>query len=121
MRTSIRFHATDRPRALLYSIQIARELEALPSGRSAIRSIQEFIEDDIRSLYGELGFDWKIIDPTRCWFTEGVVADPQSSVIVDLCRVTSLTFSQYDSIHVAALVPRSKLAKWIHAGRKDYR
>ena len=35
-----------------------------------------------------------------------------ASVLVDLCKITSLTYSQYDSNHLSVLVPRSKIARW---------
>lgn len=118
LRTGIRLEAEDRARALLYSILVGRELETLSMQRPVASRVREAIDDDIRNLYGELGDDWQELDPSACWFTPGATADPDASVVIDLFKVVSLTYSEYDALHIPVLIPRSKAAKWVHSGRR---
>jgi hypothetical protein len=118
VRSSVRLTGADRPRALLYSLLIARQLADLSAGRPVVQRLHEAVADATRSLYGDLGTELDDLDPAACWFTPGAVADPDASLIVDLYKIKSMTFSEYDAIHAPVLVPRSKAAKWIHTGRK---
>ncbi len=84
----VNYKTDDSMRAALYSAIQATRLLELPVSSGTIHMIQESLRTDRKLLWRDFVRDGKP-DPTQCFFAEGQPADPDSSLIVRIHKVTS--------------------------------
>jgi hypothetical protein len=118
----IDYQSVDRPRALLYSMIVAKRLLQLPLSTLERQHIEQNLRSDTKHMYDV--FAPRSHDPCACWFIEGETADPDASIPFSFHRVTDREV-QVDRARMSAgislkwqkrtlLVPRSKLAAERH-------
>jgi hypothetical protein len=123
----IKYEGDQRERNILYSTLLNTRLLALPLSSVLRRKIETSIRDDSRVLYSRFGLDIAACpDPTKCFFLDGEEADPESSLLVDVHRVTNRQVNvdrargtggvrvSYESGKI--LIPRSALAARVKRG-----
>lgn len=121
MSSRLQLDGDDGPRNLLYCILTLRRLLQWPIGEDLGIELQERIRNHTQALWGGLGECWRSTDPSQCWFTPGAVADPDASLILDYYRVKEVFYTRCVTEQESILVPRSRLARWIHEGRDEAR
>jgi hypothetical protein len=115
------YEGDQRERNILYSSLFNLRLLRLPLSPVLRRKIENSNLEDRRLLYSRFGLDANVCpDPTKCFFIDGVEADPDASLTLDMHRITKREITadrlrgsagisvNYTSYRV--LVPRSRLA-----------
>lgn len=119
LNSGIDYKNDDRVRAILYSSLVAKRLLSLPLSSRQRRRIEQSIANDRRLLYQDFLDGNQEIDHTRCGFMEGEEADPASSFVFPVHKVTDTSGGTIRWQSTSILVPRSRLAAAIHDGKVD--
>lgn len=126
INTKLSYDGGDRPRALLYSIQLTKRALRLPATEAHRVRMEQSIRSDCKYLYGDFTDDPP--DASMCWFTAREPADADSSLVLPLYKVTNREVIVDRSNGEAGLnaeftkecllVPRSIRAAEAHRARK---
>ncbi|CAK0758896.1 hypothetical protein CCP3SC5AM1_250002 [Gammaproteobacteria bacterium] len=106
-------------RALLFSILVCRRILRLPISTSLRRRVEERRSEYTENLYGRFHINAhqaRLLDPGECWFLPGESADPESSILLPVYKITSEKGKQLLWHSREVLVPRSYLAKTLNFG-----
>lgn len=119
LNSGIDYKSDDRVRTILYSSLVAKRLLSLPLSPRQRRRIEQSIANDRRLLYQDFLDGNQEIDHTRCGFMAGEEADPASSFVFPVHKVTDTSGGTIRWQTTSILVPRSRLAAAIHDGKVD--
>jgi hypothetical protein len=107
-----------RPKALIYSLTTTKRLLELPLGSIARIELKEAFAKDCRIIYGDYVNGAKDFDPSLCHFAPSLLADPDSTIVVSMHKITKLTAGSANWNMRKVIIPRSSRARAFHEGRQ---
>lgn len=122
LERKIDYKSDDHARSILYATLITPKMLTLPLSSSLRRKLEQSLLEEREILYGEFVSSKSKgapidIDPGQCWFLEGEEADPDSSLVLPVYKITEVKGGSVGWQKRQILVPRSQLAARVHQGK----